>query len=220
MPNDVTKSSKRVLDPPERVSEILFGLIMVLTYTCSISVVKAGRAEVRHMLFGALGCNVAWGIIDGVFYLMSCLSEKGHNLATLRALRHASNPQKARRIIAATLPRVVVSVMRPEEFDSLHKKLNQLPEPPLYARLAREDWLGGLGVMLLVFFSTFPPTIPFIFFRNLRPALRLSNVIAIVLLFLCGYIFGRYAGLRPWRCGLVMVIVGSALVGICIALGG
>ena len=105
MPNDVTKSSKRVLDPPERVSEILFGLIMVLTYTCSISVVKAGRAEVRHMLFGALGCNVAWGIIDGVFYLMSCLSEKGHNLATLRALRHISDPQKARRIIGGALPR-------------------------------------------------------------------------------------------------------------------
>ena len=74
--------------------------------------------------------------------------------------------------------------------------------------------------MLLVFLSTFPPTIPFIFLQNLRRALRLSNAIAIVLLFLCGYFFGRYSGLRPWRCGLVMVIVGSAMVGICIALGG
>jgi len=135
MPEDVTKSSKRVLEPPERISEVLFGLIMVLTYTCSISVVQSGRVEVRHMLLGALGCNVAWGIIDGVFYLMGCLSEKGHNLATLRVLRHASDPQKARRIIADALPRAVVSVMRLEEFDSLHKRLNQLPKPPAYARL-------------------------------------------------------------------------------------
>jgi len=74
--------------------------------------------------------------------------------------------------------------------------------------------------MLLVFLSTLPPTIPCIFLRNLRQALRLSNVIAIMLLFLCGYFFGRHAGLRPWRCGLVMVIVGGAMVGICIALGG
>ncbi len=220
MQDNVTKSSKRVLDPPERISEILFGLIMVLTYTCSISVVKAGRAEVRHMFLGALGCNVAWGIIDGVFYLMSCLSERGHKLATFRALRHASDPQQARRIIADWLPQLEVSVMQPEEFDSLRKKLNQLPEPPLYARLTRQDWWGAVGVMLLVFFSTLPPTIPFIFLRNVRRALRLSNVIAIVLLFLCGYRFGRYAGLHPWRCGLVMVIVGGAMVGICIALGG
>jgi len=74
--------------------------------------------------------------------------------------------------------------------------------------------------MLWVFFSTFPPTIPFIFLSNVGRALRLSNVIAIVLLFLCGYLFGRYAGLRPWRCGLLMVILGSAMAGICIALGG
>jgi hypothetical protein len=220
MPDDVTKSWKRVLDPPERISEILFGLIMVLTYTCTISVVNTGRVEVRHMLFGALGCNVAWGIIDGVFYLMGCLSEKGHNLATLRALRHASDPQKARHLMAGALPRAVVSVMNPEEFDSLHMKLNQLPEPPAYARLTRDDWRGAAGVMLLVFLSTFPPTVPFIFLQNLRRALRFSNALAIVLLFLCGYIFGRYAGFRPWRSGLVMVIVGCALVGICIALGG
>jgi len=220
MPDDVAKSSKRVLEPPERISEVLFGLIMVLTYTCSISVVETGRLEVRHMLLGALGCNVAWGIIDGVFYLMGCLSERGHNLAALRALRQASDRQQARQIIADALPPLVVPLMEASEFEALHYKLKQLPEPPVYARLTRNDWRGAAGVMVLVFLSTFPPTIPFIFLRNLRRALRLSNAIAVVLLFLCGYFYGRYAGLRPWRCGLVMVIVGSAMVGICIALGG
>lgn len=220
MTADVAKSSKRVLEPPERISEVLFGLIMVLTYTCSISVAEAGRVEVRHMLLGALGCNVAWGIIDGVFYLMGCLSEKGHNLASLRALRQASDPQRVRSLIADALPPAVASLMRPGEFEWLHTQLDQLPEPPTHLWLTRDDWRGAAGVMLLVLLSTFPPAIPFIFLHNLRRALRLSNVIAVVLLFVCGYLFGRYAGLRPWRCGLIMVIIGSAMVGICIALGG
>ena len=56
--------SKRVLEPIERVSEVLFGLIMVLTFTGSLSVAEAGREDVRTMLIGALGCNLAWGIID------------------------------------------------------------------------------------------------------------------------------------------------------------
>src|SRR5204862_345440 len=66
------RSSKRVLDPIDRVSEVLFGLIMVLTFTGALSVAEAGREDVRTMLIGALGCNLAWGIIDGVLYLMGC----------------------------------------------------------------------------------------------------------------------------------------------------
>ena len=67
---------KRALDPIDRLSEVLFGLIMVLTFTGSLSVVGAGREDVRTMLVGALGCNLAWGLIDAVFYLMGCLAEK------------------------------------------------------------------------------------------------------------------------------------------------
>ena len=74
MPENLIKSSRRHLEPMERISEVLFGLIMVLTYTCSFSVAGAGQEEVRTMLVGALGCNLAWGFIDAVFYLMGSFS--------------------------------------------------------------------------------------------------------------------------------------------------
>jgi len=64
--DEPTKSSKRVLDPIDRISELLFGLIMVLTFTGSLSVAGAGRDDVHTMLISAFGCNLAWGIIDGV----------------------------------------------------------------------------------------------------------------------------------------------------------
>ena len=94
------ESSKRVLDPIDRVSEVLFGLIMVLTFTGSLSVAEAGRDDVRAMLIGALGCNLAWGIIDGILYLMGCLAEKGQGLSTFRAVRNATDPKEAQRVIA------------------------------------------------------------------------------------------------------------------------
>jgi hypothetical protein len=53
--NSFERSSKRVLDPIDRVSEVLFGLIMVLTFTGSLSVAEAGRESIRTMLIGALG---------------------------------------------------------------------------------------------------------------------------------------------------------------------
>jgi hypothetical protein len=74
----MARQSIRVLAPAERTSEVLFGLIMVLTFTGSLSVTEAGRGDVRTMLIAALGCNLAWGIIDAVFYLMGALAERPH----------------------------------------------------------------------------------------------------------------------------------------------
>jgi hypothetical protein len=220
MSDEAVKSSKRVLDPIDRVSEVLFGLIMVLTFTGSLSVAEAGRDDVRAMLIGALGCNLAWGIIDGILYLMGCLAEKGRGLLTFRAVRKAANSKEAQRLIANALPSVVAGVLTPAELEAMHERLKQLPEPRDQAQLRKDDWLGAFGVFLLVFLSTFPVVIPFIFLRNAGPALRVSNVVAIVMLFLTGYAFGRLTGRHPWLVGVSMVVLGSILVGITMALGG
>ena len=213
-------SAKRVLDPIERVAEVLFGLIMVLTFTGSLSVAEAGHAEVRTMLLGALGCNLAWGIIDGVFYLMGCLAERGHALLTLRAVRQEPDPQKAQAMLAGALPPLVASILRPAELDTMRQRLKELPPPPDRARLPKEAWLGALGVLLLVFLSTLPVVVPFTFMKDITLALRVSNGIAIAMLFLAGHSFGRMTGRRPVWAGLSMVILGAGLVGATIALGG
>jgi len=220
MPDDPIKSSKRVLEPHERISEVLFGLIMVLTFTGSLSVAEAGRAEVRTMLIGALGCNVAWGVIDGVLYLMGCLADKGRNLMTYRAVRKATDPRKAQQLIAGALPPLIASILQPAELEAMRERLLKLPEPPERARLDGSTWWGALGVFLWVFFTTFPVAIPFIFMSNAGLALRLSNLIAIVMLFILGYAFGRCAGRSPWVFGISMVVLGAALVGMTMALGG
>jgi len=214
------QSSKRVLEPIERISEVLFGLIMVLTFTGSLSVAEAGREDVRTMLIGALGCNLAWGLIDGILYLMGCLSEQARRIRTLLAVRNAANPEQAHRAIAGALPPAVVPALQADELEKIRVHLNQLPEPASRPRLHGQDWRGALGVFLLVFLSTFPVVLPFVFMHDAVLALRVSNGIAIVMLFFTGYAFGRCAGFRPWVMGLSMVVLGSVLVGITIALGG
>jgi hypothetical protein len=79
----------RALDPMDRISEVLFSLIMALTFTCALDVVSAGKIEVRTMLFGVLGCNLSWGIIDGVLFLMARFNGRARNIMKLQALRKA-----------------------------------------------------------------------------------------------------------------------------------
>jgi len=220
MTDKSTKSSKRVLDPHERISEVLFGLIMVLTFTGSLSVAEAGRDDIRTMLIGALGCNIAWGIIDGVLYVMGCLADKGRNLMTYQAVREATDPKMAQQLIAGALPPLVASVLKPEELENVRQRLLQLPEPPKVARLGKTEWLGALAVFLLVFLSTFPVVVPFIFMHNAALAMRVSNGIAVVMLFITGFAYGRCAGRSPWGFGVAMVLLGGALVALTIALGG
>jgi hypothetical protein len=220
MPDNPDNAFPRWLDPVDRVSEILFGLIMVLTSTGTLSVVTAGRVEIKTMILGALGCNLAWGIIDAGLYLMGCLGERGSNLLKLRTVRQVNDPDAARRALTDALPAPLVSVLSREEVESMRQRLVQVPISPQRPGLTRDEWLGALGICLLVFFSTIPVVVPFLFIDDVRPALRVSNVVAIIMLFMCGYVFARHSGLRPWLTGLTMVAVGAALVGVAIALGG
>ena len=213
-----TKPSDRILEPMDRISEILFGLIMALTFTLTLGVVTAGRIQVRTMLLAALGCNLAWGIIDAGVFLMARFNQRGRIAMQLRALRTADSID-AHRMISDSLPPVVASVMPPDQLELIRQRLLKLPEPER-PRLSKRDGLGAIGICSLSFLSTFPIVIPFILIGDARLALRLSNFIAIAMLFVCGYAFGHYAGYRPWVTGLAMVAVGAVLVGIAIALGG
>ena len=212
--------STRALDPTERTAEVLFGLIMVLTFTGSLSVAQAGRDDVRAMLIGALGCNLAWGVIDAVLYLMACLGEQGHNLLVYRAVRGARDPERGRHLIVDMLPPVLASVLDRAVLEDVRQRLVALPAPPPRARLCRDDWRGAAAVFLLVSLSTLPVVLPFVFMPDATRAIRFSNAIAVAMLCAAGMTYGRHTGQSPWLVGLSMVLLGCVLVALTIALGG
>src|SRR5215475_14912185 len=107
------KSADRILEPMDRISEVLFGLIMALTFTLTLGVVTADSIQVRTMLLAALGCNLAWGIIDASVFLMARFNQRGRNATQLRAARTAADIADAHRIIAGTLPPVLGAVLPP-----------------------------------------------------------------------------------------------------------
>lgn len=129
---------------------------MVLTFTNVLSVSHVGEADVRAMLIGFLGCNLAWGIIDGVMYLMNSLAARGRELDALRAIRAANDPDEAQRMVAAQLPEGFAAVLYPGELEPFFRRLRALPEPSARPRLTGVDWLGAFGIFGLVFFSTCP----------------------------------------------------------------
>jgi hypothetical protein len=175
--------SGRLLDRVDRASEILFGEIMVLTFTGWISVAEGQAADTRTILTAAIGCNLAWGIVDATMYLMANITERVRGLATLRAW-HGSEREAAHRLIHEVLPPVVSSGLTSAEVETMHEHLAELPESTALS-LSRTDFAGATGVFLLVSLSTFPIVIPFVLVHDVI-ALRTSNAVAIGMLFAAG----------------------------------
>lgn len=220
--DDKKSSAEATLDPVSRMSEILFGLLMVLTFTGTFSVASAGESSVRELLIASVGCNLAWGLVDGCMLVLNRLAERGHTWRLWQHLRKAPlGSEQAAELLAEAMPVLVTKVMKAEEVRSLHQRLLEQQLPRTRLLVGWNDLRAALTVFLLVFLSTLPVVLPFMLLGEPLHALRASNAIALSMLFLIGLGYGRFAGARrPWVAALVFTMLGIALVSATIALGG
>jgi len=209
-----------LLSPVDRVSELIFGLFMALTFVGVVSMATAGREEIRTMLFAALGCNVAWGLVDAVMYLVRTITERGRSLTLVRAVRDARDAAAGCKLIEDSLSPVVAKLVSEAAIEAIRERIVALPAVPEKPKLRLEDLLAALGIFLIVVGSTFPVALPFVFIDDAGTALFVSRSIAITMLFLAGLALGRYAGYGSWKTGVMMAGLGTVVVAAVIALGG
>jgi VIT family len=209
-----------LLNPMDRAAEILFGLIMALSFTCTIGIANKGQEEIRQLLIGAIGCNLAWGIVDSTMYLMGILAKKNRSKTIFDSVHNPSQSDDARKYISDTLPPAVASAIGTEGVEQIRNKLAGLPNKPMDVRLTSRDFKEALAIFSLIFISTFPVVIPFVFIRDTKIALRISNLVAIVMMFLCGWSVAKYVGYNKWKMSIAVSLIGIILVAVTIALGG
>ena len=219
MENNRDTPRERLLDPLDRICEILFGLIMAVTIVGSLSIATAGRNEIRTMMAAALGCNLAWGLVDAVMYLVRTFAERARNRALARRVIGADTAV-AHRLIAGALPPHMLALTSPDEIESMRRRLLAL-SVPVRATLERDDLLGASAIFLWVVVATFPVVVPFLFIDDVTKAMRASQAISLAMLLVAGIALGRYAGYaHPLRTGLWMMLLGAALIAAVNALGG
>lgn len=213
-----TIKQSAVLNPIDRISEVLFGLIMVLTFTGAISASTDGR-EVRELLWAALGCNVAWGFVDAIMYLMNVAMERGRSRTIIELIKTTTDDAGGQ-ILKEEMQPGISSLMTPAELSELCSRLKKIPTPTKLSLITSKDLLSGLEIFLLVFLCTIPVALPFAFIDELATAMRTSNGIALLMLFIGGFLLGRYAGFNHILTAITYTLIGIALVAITMALGG
>jgi len=212
---------QRYLDPADRLGEVLFGLIMALGLT---GAVRLGHeaADNRALFVGIFGCNLAWAIVDGAMYVLTGIFERGRKARLFREVLRAPSEEAALQRIGAELDGPLLELTTAEERSQLHRWILAVlrrahPEaPPLH----RDDLLGGVAVALVIVLATFPIVVPYLVVSNPNLAVRLSNLIALTMLFLLGAWWGRVVGGRSLPIASGLTLLGMTLVLVTIALGG
>jgi len=213
---------ERNLEPGERLGEVLFGLIMTLTFVLGARIFWEGEAfSARDLLIATVGCNIAWGIIDGVLLVIGRVFDRSRQVRLGHHIRAADDDQ-ALRYVAGELDEILAPISsepkRLELYRDVVKSVRSIT--PRSPRPRPGDWLAALAVFWLVVFVNMPALLPFFFFDDPFVALRASNAILTAMVFLVGYKWGAATGMSPWGTGLALASLCLALVLIAIPLGG
>jgi len=211
---------ERVLNPVDRVSEMLFGLFMALTFIGAVSVAESGHSQIREMFIAALGCNLAWGLVDAVMYLVRTVTDRGRMLTLVRSIREAPDAATGRSLIEAALSKVAAGLVSAAEIEAMRTRIIALTSLPPRPRITRADVIAALAIFLIVVAATFPVVLPFIVLDDVALAKNASRAVGLAMLFAGGLALGRYAGYGSWKVGLLMTGLGTVLVVAINALGG
>ena len=214
----------RYLDPASSLGEIMFGLIMTLTFTLGAGIIidDEGAEGARDLLIALVGCNIAWGVIDAAMYLVNELFARGKRRRVAHAVRGAVDEQGGIVVVANELDQYFEDVADEKERHGLYSrvaaKVRAVEIKPNH--LTKADFMGAFWSFWLVVIASAPAAIPFLILDDARQALRWSNGILLAFLFIVGFNWSRYTLGRPWVSGLIFLSGGIALVLMAIALGG
>ncbi len=212
------------LEPQESLTEVIFGLIMMLSFTLAAGLAtRSGQDGVGTLLLAAVGGNVAWGIIDATLGLMSTMYSRRRQVRLARSIRAAPNERAALTAIREELDPYLETLAEARDREQLYRcvfgMLSRGTLEPASA-VKREDFVTAFTVFCLVAAAAIPAVLPFLVIDDIWLALRVSNALLIGLLFLAGYRWARHIELNPWLAGFGLTALGLALVAIAIALGG
>lgn len=220
-----------LLDPIDRLAETIFSILILLTFTLAFRIIKlSGNPDpsiafnnTNELLIGAIGAILAWGVIDGLMYALLGLFERGERHRLLRNIQAAESEGEAVEIIADELDYILEPIAGSQERESLYKSVFEhlRDSQPRKIGFKREDFSGALGHVVVAIVAVLPSLVPLVLFRNdFTLAIRVSNIVSFIMLFIVGFQWGKYTGANPWRTGLLLLSVAMIMVLIAIPLGG
>lgn len=227
----VERLLERLLDPIDALTAAIYSILIVLTFTLAFDVIMRlpGYDEPIPEDFGTelftavLGATVAWAVIDGIMLALLSMLERGQKHRFLQELQATETDEEALSVIADEFDYLLEPIAGEGNRQLLYRDvLEHLRDSqPRPVGFQRDDIVEALGTALVAMIAVLPSLVPLWLLRqDPLPALRASNIVSFIMLFILGYRWGVHTGASRWKTGLMLVSFGLILMIIAIPLGG
>jgi hypothetical protein len=219
------------LDPIDALFTIFYSILFALLFTLSYGVLiyrgvissSFASGYAQGLFFTILGAVAAWGIIDGVLYVLGGVLERRERYRLLLYVQASKKEEEAAIAIAYELDSILQPITSDEQRHALYRDirayLNQAE--PQAVGLKREDVVGGVATLLLSVVAVLPSLLPLLLLPdNTSLAIRISSLVSLIVIFAAGYSWGRHTETNPWKTGFIFSSVCLAMVLVAMLLGG
>ena len=205
--------------------EMLCGVIMVLVMIgyLRFALVQEGAEFQKIMILVPLGCNAAWGVIDGILYVLTNLRERGKKTKLMLLIKSAKNPNDALTVVRNQFGSTFISFLDKDTQENIYQEILKNLTAAEFENpkgVSKRDLRVLLNTFLIVFSTGIPLVIPFILFNDVWLAIRISHIIGLVMLFGLGYWWAKLASRSKIRSAIALTGLGVGIVAITVVLHG
>jgi hypothetical protein len=219
------------LDPIDALFTIFYSILFALLFTLSYSILiyygllspsfESGYG--RELFTAILGAVTAWGIIDGVLYIVAGVFARRERYRLLQYVQSSNSEEEAVAEIAYEMDFILEPITTDEQrhalYHDIHSYLNQAEAQEV--GIERDDIVGAVATVLLYIVAVLPSLLPLLLLPgDTALAIRISNIVSFVVVFAVGYVWGIHTNTNPWKIGLLLSSVCIVLVLVAMLLGG
>ena len=177
----------------------------------------------KLMMLVPLGCNAAWGIIDGIMYVLINLRERGNKSKLLSLVKSAKDQNDALALVRKEFGFAFFDLLNQDTQKNIYEEIVKGATNATIVKpkgISKNDLRLVLKTFLIVFSSGVPIVIPFFFLNDVWLAIRISHIIGLVMLFCIGYWWAKFASRHRIRSAIGLTILGVVIVGMTQILHG
>jgi MFS superfamily sulfate permease-like transporter len=105
----------------------------------------ADRIRPGRCSTAALGCNLAWGLVDAFMYLVRTLTMRGKRLTLAMIVRDHPDPARALAAMREALPESVHAIVEDRELETIARRFAAAAALPEKPRFQKQDFVGAFG---------------------------------------------------------------------------
>jgi len=219
------------LDPIDALFTIFYSVLFALLFTLSYGILiyrgaissSFAQGYGQELFVTILGAVTAWGIIEGVLYAVSEVLARRERYRLLYSVQSSDSEEEATTAVADELDFILEPITSDEQRQDIYRHIRDYlrEAEPRAIGLKREDVIGAVAMVLLYVVAVLPSLLPLLMLPNdTAMAIRVSNVVSFVVIFVAGYVWGIHTDTNPWKTGLLLSSVCLAMVLVGVWLGG